>query len=285
MSDDPARPLILALSSDLFIAPRLQDVCRELGFELVIVGRPEALGAEGPPSSRSIPLTEPLEGSDAAFVRRMVELQPALVLMDLGSVSLPWERWIRTLKTSAATRRIPILAFSPHVEQGALEAAERAGADHALPRGQALGSLAAWIRETARVVDRQGLRQGCQGELSASGRQGIALLRDGEYFEAHEALEHAWKEAPELDGYLYRALLQVSVAYLHIQRENYRGAAKMLLRLRQWLEPLPDACRGVDLAALKAQIQQLRQALEAAGAEGVAQLDLSFLRPIPMLGE
>jgi uncharacterized protein len=284
MSGGRARPVILALSSDLFIAPRLQDVSQQLGFELVTVDSAEALGAEGSPLPRSVPLTEPLEGPDAAFVRKVVELQPALLLVDLDSQDLPWERWIHILKTSAATRRIPILAFGPHVEQGALAQATRAGADQALPRGQALGSLARLIRDSARVVDEEGLRQGCQGELSPLGRQGVALLNAGDYFEAHEALEHAWMEATELEGYLYRALLQVAVAYLHVERDNYRGAVKMLLRLRQWLEPLPDECRGVDLAGLRAQIGEFRHALEAAGPRGLALLDRSLLRPIPLLG-
>ena len=275
--------VILALTSDLFIVPRLQDIGRQAGFEVLIADSPQTLGAAGAPSQRSIPLTEPLEGPDAAFLRKVVDLRPALLLVDTDSRLIPWERWIQTLKTSAATRRIPILAFGPHVEERQLAAARDAGADQALPRGQLLASLGSLIREWAKVVDEEGLHSACQGELSRLGQEGIALLNSGEYFEAHEALEHAWMEAAELEGYLYRALLQVSVAYLHVERGNYRGALKMLLRLKQWLEPLPDACRGVDLALLKAQVQEFWQALEAAGPQGLPSLDRALLKPIPLL--
>jgi predicted metal-dependent hydrolase len=280
-----SQAVILALTSDLFIQPRLQDAARREGYELVVADRPEALGAAGVPAERRVALTEPLEGPDAAFLRRVVELRPALLLVDTDSREIPWARWIQTLKTSAATRRIPILAFGPHVQGGQLAAAEKAGADQALPRGELLGRLPALIQEWARAVDAQGLRQACLGEPSQLGARGIELLNAGEYFEAHEALEHAWMEAGELEGYLYRALLQVAVAYLQVQRGNYRGAVKMMLRLKQWLEPLPGACRGVDLGKLKAQVQEFWAALEAAGPDGLGTLDRSLLRPVPMLAK
>jgi len=283
VSDTPARGVILALTSDLFIVPRLQDIGRKAGFDVLIADSPLTLGAEGAPSQRRIPLTEPLEGPDAALLRKVVDLRPSLVLVDLDSQTIPWRRWVQVLKTSAATRRIPILAFGPHVEEQSLQAARSAGADQALPRGQLLGSLAGLIQEWARVDDEQGLRQACQGALSPLARQGVELLGAGEFFEAHEALEHAFLEAPELEGYLYRALLQVAVAYLHVERGNFRGAVKMMLRLQQWLEPLPDMCRGVDLVRLKAQVQAFWQALEAAGSEGLPSLDRTLLKPIPLL--
>lgn len=279
----PIRGTILVLTSDLFIVPRLQDIGRQAGFEVRVVESAEALGAGGVPAERRIPLTEPLDGPDAAFVRTVVDVRPSLLLVDLDSKTVPWKRWVQVLKTSAATRRIPILAFGPHVEEGSLQAARSAGADQALPRGQLLGSLADLIREWARVDDEAGLGQACEGRLSPLAQRGVELLGAGEFFEAHEALEHAFLEAPELEGYLYRALLQVAVAYLHVERGNFRGAVKMMLRLQQWLEPLPAACRGVDLTQLKIQVQEFWRALEAAGPQGLPSLDRSLLRPIPLL--
>jgi predicted metal-dependent hydrolase len=68
-------------------------------------------------------------------------------------------------------------------------------------------------------------------------------------------------EAAEFEGYLYRALLQFTVAYLHHSHGNIRGAQKMMLRIHQWLDPLPDACRGVDLIKLKHDVSALRNSL------------------------
>jgi len=48
---------------------------------------------------------------------------------------------------------------------------------------------------------------------------------------------------------LYRAILQVGIAYYQIERGNHRGALKMLLRSVQWLAMLPDRCQGIDVTA------------------------------------
>ena len=63
-------------------------------------------------------------------------------------------------------------------------------------------------------------------------------------------------------GRLYRVLLQLAVAYHHLREDNRRGASKMLLRIRPWLDPLPDRCRGVDLATVRRLLSELQQALD-----------------------
>jgi hypothetical protein len=54
----------------------------------------------------------------------------------------------------------------------------------------------------------------------------------------------------------------------------------MLLRLKQWLEPLPDRCSGIDIAGLKHNMTEFSKALEAAGEQGVASLDPGLLRRV-----
>lgn len=277
------KPLILALSGDYFVIPRLEDAAAALGFEIEVIDAPGALGAEGDPVARKVPLTEPLKGPDAAFVRGIVDRRPALMLVDVTSQELPWERWIQILKTSAATRRIPIVAFGPHVETQVLQRASAAGADQVVSRGRLQASLPELIREHARVLDLEALTKACQGRLSHLAAEGLDLLNAGEYYEAHEHLERAWTKAPELERNLYRTLLQVSVAYYQVERGNYAGAVKMLLRVRQWLEPLPDRCRGVDVAALKSNVAAFSEALDRAGLEGLSELDRAYLKPVPLL--
>lgn len=256
-------PLILALTSDLMIVPRLEDVAGGLGFALRTIDDPRQMGAEGDPAPRAVALTEPLEGPDAVFLRRLVEDRPALILVDLASAALPWERWIRVIKTSAATRRIPVLAFGPHVAESDLVRAHDSGADLVLPRGSFLHDLPKLLQTWSSRPDPEALRAACRGSLSPLARRGIELLNDGEYFEAHEVLEHAWMEAPEADGTVYRALLQVAVALLQVERKNARGATKMVLRVRQWLDPLPDRCKGIDLGAVKQAVAEMDESLRA----------------------
>ncbi|MGA9531257.1 MAG: DUF309 domain-containing protein [Anaerolineales bacterium] len=278
------RPLVLVLSQDLFFATRLQDGLRQMGYRVRNVETPADLGAKGESVERPVALTEPLIGADAAFIRELTRLRPALMLVDLTADSLPTIRWIQTIKTSAATRRIPILAFAPHIEEEKLKAAADAGADEALSRGSLQAKLAPLVREHARRLEDPKFTEACSGRLSELARQGVALHAAGDFFEAHEALEHAWMEEEGEAGYLYRALLQVTVAHLHIERGNFRGATKMLLRVRQWLDPLPAQCRGINVAVLKKRVAALRQALSQLGPDRLDEISPYLLPVFPQIG-
>jgi CheY-like chemotaxis protein len=277
MADE--RPLILALTEDLLLLPRFEDAARDLGFRFTVLDSTDIQRADADAAPQAILLTEPLEGPDAQFFRKIVDMQPALLLIDTSSAEFPWERWIRTLKTAAATRRIPIVAFGPHVAKQVLDRAEQAGADEIVSRGRLHASLGEIINRRARRVDQRVFEEACQGSPSELASQGLRRLNAGEFYQAHELLEAAWMEATEVEGYLYRALLQIAVSYLQVERRNYAGAVKMLLRLKQWLDPLPDRCRGVDVASLKRGVVEFSTALEAAGPEGIAELEF---RPLPV---
>jgi predicted metal-dependent hydrolase len=285
MTSDLPADSIMVWSQDLFLTPRLQDVARRMGFEIALVESPSQLGAEGDPPQRTVPLTEPLEGPDARLIESLTTHRPALILVDTTAADLPWARWIHVIKTSAATRRIPILAFGPHVDAERLDQARQAGADKVVTRGRLHSSLPKLIERWAAPTPIEDLALACEGSLSPSAAEGVRHHDAGSYFEAHEWLEKAWKDAAEQEGYLYRAMLQVSVAHYHIQGGNYRGASKLMLRIRQWLDPLPDECRGVDVRRLRAQVDELRRALADLEPDTIDQFDMSLLRPIPRVGK
>jgi hypothetical protein len=73
----------------------------------------------------------------------------------------------------------------------------------------------------------------------------------------------------------------VAVAYLQIERGNYNGALKMFLRMRQWLDPLPAVCRGVDVAQLRRDARTARQALEALGPGRIHEFERGLFKPVP----
>jgi hypothetical protein len=79
---------------------------------------------------------------------------------------------------------------------------------------------------------------------------------------------------------LYRAVLQVAVAYLQIERGNYAGAVKMFLRVRQWLAPLPDVCRSLDVAGLRADVERAYARLLELGPKRLDEFDRAmFAQP------
>jgi predicted metal-dependent hydrolase len=272
---------ILVLSNDFFFIPRIEDCVRKLDFNVEIIEKPFQLDADGEPAAREIHLTEPLHGADGDFLRAISDAQPNLMIFDLSASSIPWDRWIRILKTSAATRRIPLLAFGPHVEEEKLKRAKDLGANLTVTRGKFNSRMADLIHSSIRIVDGSEIHQACAGTLRKLTQDGLDLIEHGEYFEAHEVLEEAWMKAPEPETYLLRTLLQVAVTYLQIERQNWNGAEKMLLRIKQWITHLPDECQGIDIASLRQHLRALEDGLAELRLNPAGELAKKWLIPIP----
>jgi uncharacterized protein len=126
----------------------------------------------------------------------------------------------------------------------------------------------------------QEIETACSGQLHPEAVHGLHLFNAGEYFEAHEALETAWRDEPGFIRDLYRGILQVGVGYSHIQRGNYRGARKMFQRCHQCLSPFPAECRGINLDRLRKDYRAVEQLLIRLGPGGITQIDQSNFKPI-----
>lgn len=120
----------------------------------------------------------------------------------------------------------------------------------------------------------------CQGELHSMAIKGIELFDAGHYWEAHEALEAAWRAVSGPERYLYQGILQVGIVYLQIERNNFLGMAKMFERCKKWLRPWPDVCRGVDVAQLRADVAAAVATARKLGPGNLDQFDKSLFRKI-----
>jgi predicted metal-dependent hydrolase len=221
----------------------------------------------------------------AGYVARLADDGAAMVLVHADHAEeSDWRFWVTTPKASAATRRIPIIAVSADsvVREDALDS----GADASLPPDELLANLPRLLTQLARVQDPSGrvrLVAQCQEPLPPLARQGIEEFNAGEYYRQHDLFEELWmaEEGPVRD--LYRAILQVGIAYYQIARGNHRGALKMLLRSVQWLFLLPDVCQGVDVKQLREDAGCVRAALERTNPEDIESFDRSLLKPVRLL--
>lgn len=117
---------------------------------------------------------------------------------------------------------------------------------------------------------------------------GIQLFNQGKYFEAHEALEAAWRAEPGPVRELYRGILQVAVACHHLERGNLVGARKMMARSKRWLSPFSGTWQGVDVSQFKADSENLSAALQALpspGLPGAPGIRLPIIRLVPRLAK
>ena len=77
--------------------------------------------------------------------------------------------------------------------------------------------------------------------------QGIDLIREGAYFEAHEELEDEWREAPPEERDFLQGLVHVAVAWHHAGRGNRPGCERQLEKAARRLAAYRPSHRGVDV--------------------------------------
>ena len=272
-------PLILAFAKELNTTVRIENAALRMGMTVEIIETADQIAPSD--SSPLLPQSaEHLWGRSAVLLEKVTGFNPALIIFDLGNESIPWKDWISLLTSVPATRRIPVIGFGPHVEVQTLESAKEAGATQVISRSRFFSNLPGLIQKYARLIDRDELKSSCQEPLAPSAVLGLEEFNRGEYFEAHEYLESAWKNDESSGRELYRAVLQVAVAYYQILRGNYNGAAKMFLRLRQWIDPLPDHCRGVNVRKLRQEAKTVHETMLSLGPERISELDNNLLKPV-----
>ncbi len=112
-----------------------------------------------------------------------------------------------------------------------------------------------------------------QGSLA----EGLRLYQAGEFFQAHEAWEAVWLGAQAPEKIFLQALIQVTAAFHHLQRNNRLGASRLLQAALRRLESYPEFFAGFSVRPLCKDIRDRLQGLEA-GAPA-AQLASVPIRP------
>lgn len=246
MSEATPPRVIVCLAPDLFFAPRLADVIQQLGGQPVIVATPEAF----------------VDAVDRHF--------PVLALLDLACEG-DWAHAITRCKIRPQTSQAPLIAFGSHVDAATLRAARRAGADHAWARSKVMAELPQIVAHYLHppIV----YPEGWDAPLSDLARRGIEEFNAGEYFEQHESFELAWREESRPVRVMHQGILQIGVAFLQIQRNNWIGAIKMFRRGLPRLRTLPPICQGVDIAAFRADAEAIHWEVTTLGATRLHEFD------------
>ncbi len=94
--------------------------------------------------------------------------------------------------------------------------------------------------------------------MEAAYEKGLALLRAGEFFAAHEALEEAWRAAPARERDFFQGLVHVAVAWYQAGRGRRVGCERQLEKAARRLTPYGPVHRGLDVASLLAQVEAAR---------------------------
>ena len=92
---------------------------------------------------------------------------------------------------------------------------------------------------------------------------GIELIRSREYFAAHEELEIAWRSAEADERDFCQGLVHVAVAWYQAGRGRRPGCERQLAKAARRLGRYGPTHRGVDVAAVLAQVERAGERVAA----------------------
>jgi hypothetical protein len=86
--------------------------------------------------------------------------------------------------------------------------------------------------------------------------KGIADFNECEFYDSHEIWEELWAEYRGPSRKFYQGLIQAAVALHHFGNGNVRGAKKLYVSCRDYLEPYRPHHQGVDLEKFLTEMEQ-----------------------------
>jgi len=92
--------------------------------------------------------------------------------------------------------------------------------------------------------------------------EGLRCYKSGEFFLAHEHWESVWLKCEEPEKTLLQALIQITAAFHHLQRNNLIGAASLLRAALRRLEAFPAAYGGIEIEDLRVGVRAWLMALD-----------------------
>ena len=89
--------------------------------------------------------------------------------------------------------------------------------------------------------------------MQANVRAGVALFNDGYYHAAHDPLEAAWlaSDRDDTEGRFLQGLVQLTAAVHHARGRNREGCVGLAESALAYLDDVPDAYGGVDVALVR----------------------------------
>jgi len=103
--------------------------------------------------------------------------------------------------------------------------------------------------------------------MEAAFKRGLAAIRAGRYFEAHEELEEAWRVAPAEERDFFQGLVHVAVAWYQAGRGRPVATGRQLEKAARRLAPFAPAHRGVNVDDVLAQLEAAQERVAASSLD------------------
>lgn len=180
------------------------------------------------------------------------ENDPAVRHLPPGDGDLPWPALLRAISNTGY--RGPMLVEGPLDPEGA-----------------------AWRRAQATIAPlvAQLAEDGPEASLPPGVIEGIELFNAGDYYDAHEVIEHEWHAERGEVRRLYQGILQIGVGLHHTRSGNHRGAILLLTDGIEKTARFVPVYRGIETAKLVNEAQACLDQVIALGPARLGEFDWS----------
>jgi hypothetical protein len=233
--------LVLVFEDDLLFAARVENGLRAIGFHARFVASANRVG-------------------------EALKALPVLILVNIGSRTVPWPRLVQLVKDRRSFLPAPVVGYGPHVDLELRQEALDSGCDAVVGRSAVANGLDSLLGRYAWMPD----RSVCNQPVPAGVLKGIEQFNSHAFYRCHDSIEAVWVAEQGDVRFMYQGLLQISVGFYHIQHNNLRGAAKIMARGKGKLLPFLPGCQGIDLRGLLDGVESCEDALREPDARGIA---------------
>ena len=233
--------LVLVFDDDLLFGTRLENGLRANGFHARFVRRANHIG-------------------------EALKALPVLILVNIGARGMPWPRLVQLVKDRRPLLPSLVVGYGPHVDLDLRQQALDCGCDAVVGRSAVANDLDSLLARYAWMPD----RSACNQPAPTGVLKGIEQFNSHAFFRCHDSIEAVWVAEQGDVRFLYQGILQISVGFYHIQRGNFRGAAKIMARGKGKLLPFLPGCQGIDLKSLLDGVERCEAALQGPDFRGIA---------------
>jgi hypothetical protein len=107
-------------------------------------------------------------------------------------------------------------------------------------------------------------------------RRACDEFNSGKFFECHETFEEIWQEEAGEVRDLYKGLIQIAAAFVHIARGNHFGAERLTRTALRYLAPYRAAgAMGFDVEAICRDAEDAQLRIASLGKERIGEFDVA----------
>lgn len=83
----------------------------------------------------------------------------------------------------------------------------------------------------------------------------FACFNRGDFYEAHDVLEHLWlKRRKTKDDLFFKALIQLAGAFVHLQKGKISPGRRLFIKSKAYFDKFEPSYRGLSISSLKTMI-------------------------------